>query len=152
MSKTEQDPVYRIIEHAGEIIKTRGWTQGHFAVDKNGDIASWSSDEACAFCLEGAVNRASKELALDDASVMCGDDGPVMCGDDGSLPAWFFAMKLLDREVASLGIDHFVRGTRVPVESMVSFNDNVAKSADAVLAVIESAKDRRAKELEDVDG
>src|SRR5690242_8941333 len=143
MSKTEQDPIYRIIEHAGEIIQ-RGWSQGHFAVDKNGDIASWSSDEACAFCLEGAVNRSSRELALDDVSVTC--------GDGGSLPAWFFAMKLLDREVASLGINHSVRGTRVPVESMVSFNDNVAKSADAVLAVIESAKDRRAKELDDVDG
>lgn len=136
MSKTEQDPIYRIIEHAGEIIETRGWTQGHYAVNKDGNAAAWSSDEACAFCFAGAVNRSARELALDDAS----------------LPAWFFAMKLLDREVASLGIDHFVRGTRVPVKSMVSFNDNVAKSAGAVLAVIESAKDRRAKELDDVDG
>lgn len=42
-----------------EIRKTieKGWTQGAYAVDKDGFQIDCDSPEACKFCLSGAINK-----------------------------------------------------------------------------------------------
>ena len=140
MSKTEQDPVYRIIERAGELI-SKGWVQHVYATNELKKPVDWRKSDACAFCLEGAIFRASYELALDDVLV-------------SNMPAWGVATDYIDTEITSLGLqtEPDCNGTRWPVQNGVKFNDLVAKTAGAVLAVIERAKERRAKELDDDDG
>lgn len=123
MSATEQDPIYRIVERAAEIIKDpEHWTQGAYArtePDRYGDRAEITSKEACCFCMEGAIRRAAYELALSDYT-----------------PA-----------TIAFG-DLVVRG-RGLLDNMVIYNDIEGRSHDDVLSLLGAIKRARSEELAD---
>lgn len=47
----------QILRKARKLLE-KGWTQGHWARDKEGLPADWASKEAACFCLGGAMRRA----------------------------------------------------------------------------------------------
>lgn len=134
MSKTEQDPIYRIVERAAEIIKDpEHWIKGNYARTKpdyddgemrlmRGHTIDFASKEACCFCLEGALRRAAYELALRDY-----------------IP-----------DVIAFG-DRVVR-SNTSTHCMIVYNDQLDRDHKEVLGMLATIKDVRAKELDDVDG
>jgi hypothetical protein len=42
---------------AADLLETKGWTKGLYAVDEDGEAVAVHSDRACAFCLIGALAR-----------------------------------------------------------------------------------------------
>jgi hypothetical protein len=50
----------RIYIKAKEYLATKeNWTQDNYAIDSKGQPIGFLSDDACAFCLSGALNRAA---------------------------------------------------------------------------------------------
>lgn len=52
-----------IVDHAITLLEERGWTQGCYAHDKNGNITSACSETATRFCMYGALCRATYNLS-----------------------------------------------------------------------------------------
>lgn len=57
--------VYEVLERAVELVEG-GWLQGNFARDKDGNVVHSYSGDACSFCAQGALVRASGELGGDN--------------------------------------------------------------------------------------
>jgi hypothetical protein len=56
--------VKEVLVRAKDLV-SKGWTQRARARDVGGKICNFASDEACSFCLVGALSRAEVDLNLD---------------------------------------------------------------------------------------
>lgn len=45
-----------VLNEAADLVE-HGWCQGHFAFDADGHEVHWRSNDACRFCLDGALMR-----------------------------------------------------------------------------------------------
>jgi|688.fasta_scaffold598302_3 hypothetical protein len=48
---------YKEYDKAWKLLEATGWCQQEFARDKQSDIVDYRSEEACQFCILGAINR-----------------------------------------------------------------------------------------------
>ena len=94
------------------------WTQGHYAVDEHGFDTDPNDDQACAFCLHGAMLRVIADHEFDDA---------------------YYGRMVTELEVA---LDHQFgsHGTLI-----VDFNDDSDTTFDDVVTVVRLAADNAAK-------
>lgn len=60
MSVTEKT----VLTEAARLVRT-GWTCGTYARDRDGEPCNVTDDEACEFCLLGAIDRAAFTLVAD---------------------------------------------------------------------------------------
>ena len=96
-----------LTDRAAEVIE-RGWNQGWFAVDKDGNKVSARSKDACKWCVLGAVEKAADELGLKN-------------GD------W---MKIVGRVQWAAGIDEY--------GSLCRWNDDPNRTQEEVAAMLRS--------------
>lgn len=52
------------LKHARNLI-IKGWTQGHYAKNNQGDSTCYKSKEACKFCSAGALLRTDEDFGTD---------------------------------------------------------------------------------------
>ena len=52
-----------ILNTAGELLRSIGWTQGAFAINEDGETTAPDDDDAIALCMNGALQRASDWIA-----------------------------------------------------------------------------------------
>lgn len=52
--------VHEVLKRASELLATEeNWTQGRFARDRNNHPVDYTAENACKFCLRGAIKRAA---------------------------------------------------------------------------------------------
>lgn len=65
MTRDEQDAVILLLSSTLELVE-RGWTSGAFARDARGHAVNVNDQEACRWCLVGALTRAECVLRAED--------------------------------------------------------------------------------------
>ena len=108
----------RILEGTKALIQ-RGWNQGNFAQNATGANVPADSDEACSWCLTGALTLATRDIGM----------GP---HDESYLDAFeavHGALPFRTRE----GIDDF------DAANLVGFNDFPTRTVGEVIKVVDAA-------------
>jgi len=60
-----------VLEIAIELLETKGWHKGSYAIDQFNNRVPSDSEEACSFCLIGAISKAVLEVEKDDFDKAC---------------------------------------------------------------------------------
>lgn len=60
MDKSE---VIRVLDEAKKVLIEKGWTQGYYAKDAQGELVGIHDGDACSFCAVGAIHRASEDAS-----------------------------------------------------------------------------------------
>lgn len=60
------NPVAQVLRNAADLLDAPGrWTQGNYAVNATGEGVDYDGDEACSFCVMGAIARVGKGHPFD---------------------------------------------------------------------------------------
>lgn len=63
--KISKKKVNEVLERSAELV-AKGWCQGSYAKDKNGERCHFTDRRAKSFCLSGAINKITNELVGND--------------------------------------------------------------------------------------
>ena len=92
------------------------WTQGYYAKDENGEDVSCFADDACQWCLLGAITKVTDPLLIS-----------------------IDVRNMIDYAIMDLHKDLFEEAKDESVEPVVFFNDHENTTYETVINVIDAA-------------